>query len=1744
MRSLWEERTDRAIGDLAGDELVVLLGDAGSGKTTSLLATLPYREGLPVALDVRGLTPEGLREAVSAAVEAAAAPVALLVDGLDEGRVPVAMLVDAVWKAWTSRVNPTPDDRIRFACRTSAWPFPEDDPRFVGCAWELNELTLPQIKEAAAYRGRDAEAFVERLRRHSLLDQASVPLDLVAMLDHDLLLSRGPLTETLIVRSLEGESEGLVSERLGVLAALAAVDRFTDRTGPSHGPARDVLQLRHCRLRDDRLLELTAARIDAAIRATRLAQPAADGRRVDWAHASRADFLAAAYLRWNRLTADQTLDLLRAWDRRIAPSLHGVVSFIDAHFDPRVVQAIAAVDPVAALHMDLQAHPQELRALVTEYLLRGAEEQASHEIRAVEDKLARLHHPNLAAQLRPVLHDPACHWRARRLAAHIVRATKLDECVDDLVAVALDRDEADMALRNTCAATVAERGDDASRLRLLPLVHAPDPRDVDLELLGCALKAAWSAGAVDLDLLISTASGAVSDHVWGTWTVFFHVLDLELVVERFGVAGLIRLLLSTLPQGDHHAIAVVHERGVRWLFSHAPEDPDVLHHLVRLLHRQPSILPTSFTSLQEHVRQWQDDDRRRLVEALGDAQTGGERTSMMRRWELERRGDLPWLVDLTLSTPTPPDWMIEDIEHLARPESTDDLDQLCRMLIRHPALEERFSSHLMCPLEGGLAQHLRRMHELKVERTEPPMLDPPPRQRVLGSLRRSESDPVQWWPDLLAQLTLRPNSTHYETSFRLRIETLPGWGEADDATRLQIRVVAARYLAELDVEVDVQHWFATSSLSWRLGAGLRAIDLLLDVHALAESLDEALAPWLPVLLTWGLEDRNHDDRARTRAAVARAWAVAPGDVVDWVQRILRNKSDFEADGALDVAPCNDARLLAVLQDALRDPTLTSHHHVVARHLLRNGPPGVAIVANTLHERPDHLGLKRWIELATEAIDSGQPEVWEAIQAGLPDREVLRELLRDAGSTARLRPLVRALPLDAAVALFRDMYVAFPPSDDPVRRGVSLVTARDEIKWLRSAMLEDLALRASRPDLEALRALEALAVEFGDDARWAVARARDRLREALWQPVSVHTLARLTAVPTSRVLRDPDQHGQVLDDALRRITDGLRNDRRLWRHTSPGRRQPEDRATLVRLLGDALLDDLHTNLLEVAFEVTVCDEGIRVLLRGTGAASVLHASTVVSVMPAWELHDPTPGAVVILHFSSHVWDDEDPRKAQSTSSEAQCRQWAQDRGGYLLQAHFVETEADLVSALPWARHALYLLREQGAALEIVTSERDASTWWLTTTWPPDLRARYGFRPRVLTLLRDQPTDIQAIRRAEGRLQDLPDDADQDVDALLVIDPVNDLAARLGRLSGRRMTRIAWAPDGSTPLEVAVARAALSFDLFDDLHPVRGNQLFGRSKDAARLRDAMLDHRFQVVTGLRQVGKTSLVRQVTRSLPEDVRVAWLDVQTIGDRDDAALLDELRVSCLGTSPEAPPWGRWKDLQRWLSEPAQSVLVIDEFDLLFEGMQGEPAFPGVVQLFRILDHHARNADNLAVVLVGRDTGVLERPHWSEAANPLWGRMDEPLRLGSLGPDEARDLLHTLGRRVGLAEIPSELDEILMAETHGLPMLVRYFGSTMRGHQDADVGELIAHYREHPRVRAIAADAIALLRQRDPQAFSTLLELLAHPHNASSAPLKVLEAWGVVRQSSGAQNVLPVVRERVPVTLLAASPQSEAYRA
>lgn len=472
------------------------------------------------------------------------------------------------------------------------------------------------------------------------------------------------------------------------------------------------------------------------------------------------------------------------------------------------------------------------------------------------------------------------------------------------------------------------------------------------------------------------------------------------------------------------------------------------------------------------------------------------------------------------------------------------------------------------------------------------------------------------------------------------------------------------------------------------------------------------------------------------------------------------------------------------------------------------------------------------------------------------------------------------------------------------------------------------------------------------------------------------------------------------------------------------------------------------------------------------------------------------------------------------------------------------------SVPWARALLERL-EQDCAEPTWCRLTSSGGALLQVRIPREWRELYGTAPEILVLAASGKVRGDGLQEAKRELYRRR--FDLDLDLLVIVDGEDGLEERLSHLSQLWGQWVPWSRvDGSFPsLAEQLTRYLPRYDLFERQDPVRGRQVIGRNEAVTDTSRRLMKGQAVGVFGLRKIGKTTVIRAVTDrldpisarlSLPSIDRAAldgeeakmlvvWLDCQRIYERTVEHVAERLS-RMLETRFELEQLGIARHelgesalarldalLEGALSRTSLPIgIVFDEYDLLFEGIAGQPAIEGIEQLFGMFRAHAQETGRLALVAIGRDPDFFERPRMGGRSNPML-QWFIPRWLGPMEPEDSMELLRRIGRRV-LLDVGEKSVDLARRWTGGHPLLDRQFGSSLlalarsAGSQKTHVAtdpfcdDVIETFLGRGAVMTICREVLELLDTRYPGSSSLLRKICHSSESRMSAELAGTAGW------------------------------------
>ncbi|MFO0787345.1 MAG: hypothetical protein U0573_13470 [Phycisphaerales bacterium] len=528
--------------DLAAQEVLILKGPAGIGKTTELRSLLETDKEL--GREIRSLrmaahcsSNDSLLSRLATLIQGATSTTVISLDALDEA---IAFLPAAVLPLEEFIRGPLKETGavLRIACRSAVWPppletairdayglgTPKDNSPSVPTA-DLQPLSDNDILVAAVAEGLDSNAFEKAIKKTGTQTLALHPVTLRLLVKEfgssgSLPTSRATLFDSGVNRLIEERDErrdiGLTVDSAALVKSAAHLACFMVLTGRGtvdigDNPEPGALT-RH---------ELASAPIPIsepelqALAQTGLFDSDGD-RAFSFAHRQFAEFLAGRQIGQTMRSheAKKLLSTKLGAPSGVAGPLRETAAFA-AQFSKDIADWIAHTDPeVLALS---EIADDSLKRLATHKLLDAFRDHRLTDFQLHRDgfSLIGLRYANADKDIRPILAERGPGLEdLLECAIEIVEQWELTSLASDLATLVLDENAPAESRKSAGYALVRlERthGVNEARKRLKPLLERKG-RSAPRELTGLALQALWP------DYLSATELLYALEGAFGVWT--------------------------------------------------------------------------------------------------------------------------------------------------------------------------------------------------------------------------------------------------------------------------------------------------------------------------------------------------------------------------------------------------------------------------------------------------------------------------------------------------------------------------------------------------------------------------------------------------------------------------------------------------------------------------------------------------------------------------------------------------------------------------------------------------------------------------------------------------------------------------------------------------------------------------------------------------------------------------------------------------------------------------------------------------------------------------------------------------------------------------------------------------------------------------------------------------------------------------------------------------------------------------
>jgi hypothetical protein len=1094
-------------------------------------------------------------------------------DGFDECLRRVPSLALLVVEQLRSLDAPLFD--VVISCRTAVWPSRmEEDLRRVLRAgsdtttagsddtqtvavYELAPLRRADIRRVVEGEGLDAGAFLTSVEQVGVATMASKPITLNMLIreakagrpitamagsqtalygrgvlelceEHD---RRGPRDPA----ALGARQLVLVAGRIAAMMALTGLDGvWTGRATECPDDALDVSDL-------DRGIERAG---EEQVRVDRDALDQAFGtalftsrgvERLGFAHQTYMEYLAAQAL------ADRpphsVRQLIQHSDGTPVESLRGVSAWLIA-LRPEYGD-LAERDPVMFAASGVEIPEPAIRAAVVAGVLDKARSGSLASFRSRD--YWSLRHPDLAAQIIPVLNNRQDELDARYLAVQLAELTG-QQLEPDLLRIGLDPTDSE-EIRTATIMVLARIAGPDTRAALVPLVSDPGEDRLD-GVKGAALEACFGHSLGLAECLQALTPPKVTNHS-GTYRNFVG----QTLPRACGAADLDVLLgwatARVGPDWPASWLAELWDKMVELAWQHIAQ-PQVRDRLAVLIAKRPAGEPLlmAFGARTRPLPPLTTADRRALLQAIAVELAGADHAAAVTTHApLLDPEDLPWLLQRAdqahhAGVAGEAAFFLDLVQWVFNPQIRSHRDAIDG-IGEDSWLYEKFAKAWTeaVPLDSDLARSLRRRWFPRTQADQKPpasgVSEADLRQRLVTLTADLGDRLVEAWWQLNLWLSVEPG-TAVSYDFAEDLTAMPGWDLLTLETRARIIELAPRYLEEAGP--DVPDAIRNDTALRPVLSGYRAAALLQRRHAAAlDTLSEqAWQRWAGIIVAFPTQNPSTDSDNVQAALIRRAYERARDSVIDIIrllvrQPIARVRSTLRAEA---LRPIFDTDIAAVLTEAIADDHTPDD---VRQHLYQvlvdvQAPQAIDIALNAIQPV---AGTQRpaWAVPITSAAIHGQTEpVWSTFAAAIAhDPAFGRQVLFTLGPETET--VLSRLSCDDLADMFLWMANEVPPANLPTS---GFLTPEQYAAHAAAGIPRLLAQRATPEAIDGLRHISANAPPNQKWVNRFLDVAERELRRAHRPAIKASTAAELLRNTDRRVALDIEQLSAITVESLGRL----------------------------------------------------------------------------------------------------------------------------------------------------------------------------------------------------------------------------------------------------------------------------------------------------------------------------------------------------------------------------------------------------------------------------------------------------------------------------------------------------------------------------------------------------------------------------------------------------------------------------------
>jgi hypothetical protein len=568
---------------------------------------------------------------------------------------------------------------------------------------------------------------------------------------------------------------------------------------------------------------------------------------------------------------------------------------------PEVFWEVMKTDPDILLQSDISTIDNNSKAKLIKALLQLHDEKKLTYSYFHILRYKNLSYPGLAEQLEPYICNPTKSIWTRYVAIDIAEACQAKDVQSSLVDLVLDPKQ-DYQLRVHAISAACHLCDEKTKLRLKPFAIDNIEHDPEDDLKGYALQAVYPNHVSTGEVLRSLKSlnkksfgGSYQDFLAKIFVDLFELPDLLIALNWLELQPKIRDL--------HYPFDKLSDCILQKAWEHI-EDPKILLSFAKIvflrLQNHDVLVKSDYLEFKQTLIE-DDNKRRRLINAVISILPESNRDPLFLIGGLVNdqynqlsllKQDFFWLFRSLQRTKSKHIQRVyaKLIRQILNWQDAESVSSIIKLDQYSSILKAEFPSELAPPIELGSARAKRAKAIYDKEQAflsslnrqnQHPLIEPPPKQRVLKILEKIEANQPELWWQLPMEMSLKPTSSHYHFCDKPDLTTFPAWIEAEMNTKERIIETAKIYLEVRQPET--QKSLNINNYSNDEFAGYQALYLLLkqEPEFVSKIFSQTWTKWIPTILKYTnlcirhIVQGNHDE-----GILKKAYEINPSKVID------------------------------------------------------------------------------------------------------------------------------------------------------------------------------------------------------------------------------------------------------------------------------------------------------------------------------------------------------------------------------------------------------------------------------------------------------------------------------------------------------------------------------------------------------------------------------------------------------------------------------------------------------------------------------------------------------------------------------------------------------------------------------------------------------------------------------------------------------------------------------------------------